>query len=70
MAEPQGNAPLDLSNHLAVRAEMARAGIAPMQLTPWWSPDTERDVDPMSDPETKQEIRRFLGRVWGAAGGR
>lgn len=67
--DPSGTAPLDLSNHLAVRAEMVRAGIAPNQLETWWSPDTESDVNELDDPEVQVAVRRFLGRAWEAAGG-
>ena len=48
------------------KAEMARNGTAPNQLTRWWSPDTERDVDPLDDPEIRAAVRHCLNDVWHA----
>jgi hypothetical protein len=49
---------------MQIRAVMARRGIAPMHLQPWWSPDTERDMNPFDDPETQVELRGFLSWLW------
>lgn len=49
---------------MRIRAVMARRGIAPMHLQSWWSPDTESDVNPLDDPETKAELRGFMSWLW------
>lgn len=51
---------------LSVKAQMARDGIAPNQLQRWWSPDTERRVDPFDDPEVRAAIRHLLSDIWHA----
>ena len=48
------------------KAQMARSGIAPTQLTPWWSPDTDRMVDPLDDPEIRAAVLHCLNDVWHA----
>lgn len=47
----------------AVRAEMARRGIAPQQLQPYEDPEFGH-IDPMCDTDTGLEIRRFLASIW------
>lgn len=44
----------------AVRAEMARGGLLPWQLRPWWNPDTEKTCDPLTMADTQHEVRRFV----------
>ncbi len=52
---------------MSFKAEMARRGIAPMQLRSWWSPDTDRMVDPLDDPEIRAAVRHCLNDMWHAA---
>lgn len=55
----------DLSDPVHLRAEMARAGIAPMHNRPY--DDPERGwVDPLDDDETRTIVRRFLAALWRA----
>jgi hypothetical protein len=42
------------------RAEIARSGAWD---PPYWSPDTDRDVDPLDDPETRSVARSLLARM-------
>lgn len=58
---------LDLAKPVNLRAEMARRGLAPNQLTPWWSPDTDSMVAPLGDSETQTVVTRFLFDLWSAA---
>jgi hypothetical protein len=51
---------------LSIKAQMARDAIAPHQLQRWWSPDTERTVDPWDDPEVRAAICHLLSDVWHA----
>lgn len=51
----------------AIQARMARNGIAPTQLGTWWDADTNRDRDPMDDPEVRQSLRSLAGDLWRAA---
>lgn len=51
---------------VSFKAQMARDAIAPMQLQPWWSPDTDSMVDPLDDRETRAAVRRCLGEIWRA----
>lgn len=62
MNDPELNAEL-----VRVRARLARAGIAPVQLQRYECPDTERMVDPMNDPETQAEFRRLVIDLWNGA---
>lgn len=56
---------LDLARPMQIRAEMARAAIAPMHVFPY--DDPERGwVDPLDDDETRTVLRRFLGALWRA----
>lgn len=55
---PEGMDPA-AGRHLA--ATIARAGLH--DLMPWDSPDTGW-TDPLDDPETKAEVRSFLGRLF------
>ncbi len=48
-----------------IRVTMARRGLAPDQLTTWWSPDTERDVRPLDTAETQAEVKSFMAWLWG-----
>ena len=54
----------DLAKPMHIRAEMARAGIAPMQNRPWDDPERGY-VDPLNDDETRTTLRRFLAALWG-----
>jgi hypothetical protein len=45
---------------------MARRGISPSQLVPYWSPDVESYVDPTADPEVRDALERFCRDVWQA----
>ena len=56
---------LDRPKHL--RAEMARAGLAPQQLASWWSPDTDSMVNPLASDEARATVRDFMVRLWAAA---
>lgn len=52
-------------NPMKVRAEMARRGLAPNQLFPYWSPDTERTIDPLRDTtDGRQAVREFAYWLW------
>lgn len=62
MSDPAQSAEL-----VRVRARMVRNEIAPHQLERWWSPDTERPVDPMDDPETRASIKSLLADLWNGA---
>jgi hypothetical protein len=56
---------LDLSNPLHLRAEMARAGIAPSNNRPYDDPERGY-VDPLDDDEARTIMRRFLAALWRA----
>lgn len=56
---------IDLTRPMHLRAEMARAGLAPMQVHPY--DDPERGwVDPLNDHETRTTIRQFMFALWRA----
>ena len=46
-------------NPRTVRAEMARHGLLPNQLRPYWSPDRERTIDPLMEEDTRVAVRDF-----------
>lgn len=50
---------------LHIKAEMARKGIAPMQLQGYEDPERGW-VDPMDDMDTKAAIRHLLSEIWKA----
>jgi hypothetical protein len=52
----------DYALPLPVLAEMARRGLHDLGV--YWSPDTNSEVDPLDDPETRREVRAFVGKVW------
>jgi hypothetical protein len=54
---------LDLSKPMNLRAEMARAGIAPMHNQPYEDPERGW-VDPLDDDEARTILRRFLAALW------
>lgn len=57
--------PLDLAKPIHLRAEMARAGLAPTQMTPY--EDAERGwVDPLDDDEIRTIVRGFMSALWSA----
>lgn len=53
---------LDQPTAMHLAATMARAGMH--DLMPWFSPDANRVLDPLDDPEVRTEVRRFVGRLW------
>lgn len=55
-----------MSDLTRLRAEVARAGCAPHQLTPYWNPDTDSMIDPRQDPEIIAEAFRVCALVWEA----
>ena len=57
---------LSMSNPVHTRATMARNGFAPGQLTPYWDADTDRDLDPLDDAETRSDVRKFMAALWNA----
>lgn len=56
----------DLFVPLRIKAQMARDGLAPNQLQRWWCPDTNRDMDPLDEPEVRAAIRHLLNDIWRA----
>lgn len=55
----------DLGDPAHLRAEMARAGLAPMQTRPYDDPE-HGYTDPLDNDEMRTIMRRFLGSVWRA----
>lgn len=60
------SAAIDLTQPLTIRAEMARNGFAPRQMDRYWSPDTDSMIDPLADAESRDDVRRFMVRLWDA----
>jgi hypothetical protein len=55
----------DLTKPMHIRAEMARAGIAPMQIQPYDDPEYGW-TDPLNNDEVRTTMRRFLHALWRA----
>lgn len=56
---------LDLTKPMKMRAEMARGGIAPIQLQPYEDPERGW-VDPLDGDESRTVVRRFMHALWRA----
>ena len=54
----------DLVKPMRIRAVMARNGLAPCNNGRYWSPDTERDVDPLANDEMRTAVRSFMSQLW------
>lgn len=55
----------DLADPRHIRAEMARIGLAPTQLSPYEDPERGY-VDPLDDSSARSVVRGFLAAVWRA----
>ncbi len=55
----------DLADPRHIRAEMARAGLAPTQLSPYHDPE-QGYTDPLDNDEMRTIVRRFLAATWRA----
>ena len=45
---------------LRIRAELARHGLMPHQVRPWWNPDTERTEAFLETSEGQASVVRFV----------
>lgn len=50
---------------LETKAYMARNGLLPQQLAPYWDPERGR-CDPLDDPEVRAALRSLMARLYNA----
>lgn len=58
--------PISLAKPLSIRAEMARLGLAPAQMTTYEDPERGW-LDPLDDDEMRTAVRRLMSALWAAS---